>query len=60
MALTTKDGYILGVSIKDGGKEISVHPNLMGLTDVEAKIPVGEGTLEISIHGDDVKVNMPE
>ena len=52
--------HILGVNIKDGGKEISVHPNLMGLTDVEAKIPVGEGTLEISIHGDDVKVNMPE
>ncbi len=52
--------HILGVSIKDGGKEVSVNPNLMGLTDVEAKIPVSAGMLEISIHGDDVKVNMPE
>ena len=51
--------HILGVSIKDGGKTITVNPNLMGLTDVEAKIPVSGGMLEISIHGDEKKVKIP-
>ena len=43
--------YILGLSIKEGGKEYSVNPHLMGLTDIDAEFPVADGTLKISIHG---------
>lgn len=48
--------YILGISIKDGGKHISVNPNLLGLTDIEAKLPIADGMLKVSIHGDNVEV----
>lgn len=52
--------YILGVNIEDGGKKVSVHPHLMGLEKIDAKIPVKDGWLNISICGEDVKVSAPE
>lgn len=52
--------YILGVDIKEGGKQVRVNPNLLGLTDIEAEIPLKDGMLKISIHGDDIKVLTPD
>ena len=51
--------YILGVRIINGGKTISVKPHLMGLADVEAKIPMKNGNLVINIHGDDIQISAP-
>ena len=52
--------HILGVSIADGGKKVSVKPHLLGLTDIDATIPLKDGMLEIAIHGDDIQVKAPE
>ena len=52
--------HILGVSIQDGGKKVSVKPHLLGLTDIDATIPLKDGMLEIAIHGDDMTVKAPE
>ena len=51
--------YILGVNIREGGKNVSVKPNLLGLTDVVAEIPLKNGTLAISIHGENIKITVP-
>lgn len=48
--------YILGLSIKDGGKTYSVNSHLMGLTDIDAEFPIADGTLKISIHGGKIDV----
>ena len=48
--------YILGVSIKEGGKEINVNPNLLGLTDIEAELPIKDRMVKISIHGNDIQI----
>lgn len=52
--------YILGVCIEDGGKTVRINPHLMGLTDVDAKIPLGDGWLTINIHDGELKVTAPE
>ncbi len=52
--------YILGVNIKDGGKKVSVKPNMLGLTDIEAELPLKKGMLKISIHGEDIQIKVPE
>ena len=52
--------HILGVNIQDGGKKVSVNPHLLGLTDIDATIPLKDGMLEISIHGDDIQIKAPE
>lgn len=52
--------HILGVSIQDGGKKVSVKPHMLGLTDIDATIPLKDGMLEISIHGDDIQIKAPE
>ncbi len=52
--------YILGVCIEDGGKKVSVTPHLMGLTDIDAKLPLGNGWLNICIHGEDIQITAPE
>lgn len=52
--------YILGVHIKDGGKTVYVQPQLLGLTDVDAYIPIGNGVVSISIHGKQTKVVAPD
>ena len=50
--------YIVGLRIEEGGEKISVTPHLMGLTEIEAKIPLKNGTAMISIHGEDVQVSI--
>lgn len=52
--------YILGIQIEDGGKRIHVNPHLLGLTDIEAKLPLEQGMLEITIHHDDIQLNLPK
>ena len=50
--------HIIGLRIEEGGEKISVTPHLMGLTEIEAKIPLKNGTAMISIHGEDVQVSI--
>lgn len=52
--------YVLGIHIEDGGKKVIFKPNLLGLKEVDAKIPLKTGWLEISIHGDSISVSVPE
>lgn len=52
--------YILGIHIEAGGKQVRVCPNPLGLTDIEARIPLQEGFLQLSLHGDELRVTAPE
>lgn len=52
--------YILGVRIEDGGKRVYFNPHLSGVQDVEAKIPLKKGWLNISIHGEEVHIDAPK
>lgn len=40
------------------GKVVDIKPNLMGLTNVTAKIPVGDQILELIIDREDIKFNI--
>ncbi|MBQ3133871.1 MAG: hypothetical protein IJC17_06340 [Clostridia bacterium] len=51
--------YILGVEIADGAKTVTVRPNLCGLTDIEAKLPIATGWLEITVRDGKVDVKAP-
>lgn len=48
--------YILGLELREGGEHYEVHPHLMGLKEIYAKIPVAKGWLEVCVDGDDVNV----
>ena len=50
--------HIIGLHVEDGGEKISVTPHLMGLTEIDAKIPVKNGMALISIHGQDVQFSI--
>ena len=52
--------YIFGVTVTDGGKTVTVKPHPLGLTDLEASIPLPDGWLQVAIHGDSVEVTAPE
>lgn len=52
--------YILGIQIQDGGKTVVCNPHLMGLTDIDASIPLNTGLLKVSIHGENVKIETTE
>lgn len=46
--------YMLGLKLSDGGAAYEITPNMMGVKEIEAKIPVKEGW--ISVHVLDGKV----
>lgn len=48
--------YIIGLKISGGGKRYEIHPRLMGLKEIYAKIPIKEGWLEKHINGGDWKI----
>ena len=50
--------YVLGVHIADG--TVNFEPHLMGLTDIEAEIPINGGVLTISIHEDGMRISAPD
>ena len=52
--------YIVGIKIADGGKIVTVQPHLLGLTDIDATIPMSNGELKVSIHDGQVNVTAPE
>lgn len=52
--------YILGIRIEDGGKRVYFNPHLLGLQDIEAKIPLKKGWLKVSIHGDERNIEAPK
>lgn len=52
--------YLLGIHIEDGGKKVCVNPHLSGIQDVAAKIPMENGWLKLSIHGEEVQIDVPE
>lgn len=52
--------YILGIHIENGGEKVYLSPHLLGIQDVEAKIPLKTGWLKLEIHGDEVSIEAPE
>ena len=48
------------MTVTDGGKTVTVKPHPLGLTDLEASIPLPDGWLQVAIHGDSVEVTAPE
>ena len=50
---------VLGIRFFDGGKRISVSPMPLGLSDIDASIPVGNGYLEFSFHNHKLNVTVP-
>lgn len=52
--------YILGIHIENGGRKVYFHPHLLGLEEIEAKIPLQNGWLNLSIHGGVVSIDVPE
>lgn len=52
--------YMLGISIEQGGKLVRINPHLFEVEDIEAKLPLGEGWLDLSIHGEEIDVKVPE
>ena len=51
--------YILGVHIQNGGERVTVEPHLLGLTDIEATIPLRDGDLTVSIHNGEMNIVSP-
>ena len=51
---------ILGLRLADGGKTAYIVPDMAGLKDMDASIPVSGGMLHIAIHNGEVKVDAPE
>lgn len=47
--------YILGVRMANGGEKVSVNPNIMGLKEIQAKLPLKEGWLLIKIQDGNVE-----
>lgn len=41
--------YMLGLTLKDGGASFEVNPHAMGVKEIEAKIPVRDGWLDIKV-----------
>ena len=52
--------YILGISVEHGGKKVCIEPHLFGIEEVEAKIPLREGWLSISIQQGKIQVEAPD
>lgn len=52
--------HILGVTIEDGGKVVSVNPHPSGLKKINATIPMNNGMLEINIEDGKLDVKAPE
>ena len=46
--------YILGLKLVDGGKSYEITPHMMGIRELEAKIPVKTGWLCIKVKDDEV------
>ena len=40
---------MLGLTLKDGGASFEVNPHAMGVKEIEAKVPVQDGWLDIKI-----------
>lgn len=51
---------VLGIQFSDGGKTVTVSPAPLGLTDIDASIPVGNGYLHFSFHNKKLEVNVPK
>ena len=52
--------YVFGIHITEGGRNLSVKPHLMGLSDVKVKLPLKDGEVVVTIHDDEVEVQAPE
>ena len=51
--------YLAGIHIADGGRAVTVNPHPLGLTDIDAVIPMENGELRVAIHGGKVDVSAP-
>ena len=51
--------YLAGIHIADGGRTVTVNPHPLGLTDIDAVIPMENGNLRVAIHGGKVDVSAP-
>ncbi len=51
---------ILGVTVEEGGKKVTVKPSLGGLSWAKGEVPVAGGVLKVEVKGDEVKIDAPE
>lgn len=51
---------VLGIQFADDGKTVTVSPSPLGLTDIDASIPVGNDYLHFSFHNNKLEVNAPK
>lgn len=49
--------YMLGLKLKDGGKEYEIIPHTMGVKEIKAKIPVEDGWLWIQVTNGKVNID---
>lgn len=52
--------YILGVHVADGGKTVTFAPHALGLTDIDATIPMPCGDLKVCLHDGEWRITAPE
>ena len=52
--------HIAGLRITDGGRNITVEPHMMGLTDLDAVFPTPRGNVQIHVHNGKTEVTVPE
>ena len=52
--------YVFGIHVMDEGRKLIVKPHLMGLTDVQMKLPMKNGEAVIEIHNGKVDVKAPK
>lgn len=51
---------VLGVTVKNGGKKVTVAPSLGGLQWAKGEIPVNGGVLRVEVQGNNVNIEAPE
>ena len=52
--------YVLGIRIENGGEKVYFKPHLSGLKEIEAKLPLKNGWLQIHVHEGEAQVEVPE
>ena len=52
--------HILGVSVENGGKTVRLCPHPMGLSRIDARLPLQTGWLTLQIRGGEITFTAPE
>lgn len=50
---------VLGVTVEDGGKKVTISPSLGGLSWVKGEVPVSGGVVRVEVRGEEIIVDAP-